>query len=817
MKYFIQCFIATVLLSCKGPGFLKKMSIDDMQVPTEKIGYGSVAGSISALSSTKQTIELREQGSFLDGASVSISPGSLAVNTLLFLEESEEILSSTFLSGLNLKSQNEISSASQSILVEPEELVNPIGSLVITIPLSSGFSLKSNNYAVAYRVFDYERGLYLKGLLPSDRVRISDSKASFETELFGSFQIIILAEKIAVKTQAETTVKPISKRKFSMQEQVKLSIENMILDPKRQIILTSSLDKKALVEDCRIQVDKDQTFPLDMDLAWDLSATSVFSPLDNLEGKAYSRLECQLRDGRIIKSNWFEISSIPPPLPKNPINIVATDGSGPDQNGTESIISWTAQGSTTSGHQIAYKTGTIAPADCNSGTVITPDQISGNSHFIGQLFDSETYAFRICGVDSLSNITSGTTKIVNLKSWTIEISTDTSDQTIDIYVDNSDQLLIDWGDSNIDKNISLTGLNSKQSHTYDFVGTYTVKIRGKSEKVAFNCEDDPDDFFGPCFGGGPDVRWLKKVKTKIQGISGIKNMESVFQSSVNLGEIPSNLFKNTPHVTTFRNAFDNSGYSGSIPGDLFANNPEVTDFEGIFRRSEFTGNLPGDLFKNNVKVTDFSYAFQNAKLSGSIPADIFKHNVLVEKFSATFGSSNFTGNLPAEIFRHNTLVTHFTSTFSSTKFSGSIPANLFEENIEVTDFSNVFTGSEMSGQIPGTLFSKNTKAQRFYAVFASMPNIEGDIPASLFSSNPNITDISYAFANSSIDGSIPNNLLDSNYHSSLNTMIWMFSGTQLTGMAPPYWNDFSFVNSTSAVFKNSSGLTNYTAIPAGWR
>ncbi len=79
-------------------------------------------------------------------------------------------------------------------------------------------------------------------------------------------------------------------------------------------------------------------------------------------------------------------------------------------------LNWTSGGGATAGFKIAYQTGTTAPNDCASGTVVDVGNVS--THPITGLTPATNYAFRICSYDGSNRLSIGmTTNTTTLDGW----------------------------------------------------------------------------------------------------------------------------------------------------------------------------------------------------------------------------------------------------------------------------------------------------------------------------------------------------------------------------------------------------------------
>jgi hypothetical protein len=70
-------------------------------------------------------------------------------------------------------------------------------------------------------------------------------------------------------------------------------------------------------------------------------------------------------------------------------------------------LSWTAAGGSTASYQVAYQTGSTAPATCSLGTSVNVGNVT--SYNFQSLIAGQTYSFRVCSVDASSHYSFGET------------------------------------------------------------------------------------------------------------------------------------------------------------------------------------------------------------------------------------------------------------------------------------------------------------------------------------------------------------------------------------------------------------------------
>jgi FG-GAP repeat/IPT/TIG domain len=92
--------------------------------------------------------------------------------------------------------------------------------------------------------------------------------------------------------------------------------------------------------------------------------------------------------------------------PNNPTGFTATPN-----HSSQITLSWASGGGTTATYQVAYQTGSTAPASCSSGTVISYATIGASTSIAvtGLSLATQDYAFRVCARDSSGAFSSGTT------------------------------------------------------------------------------------------------------------------------------------------------------------------------------------------------------------------------------------------------------------------------------------------------------------------------------------------------------------------------------------------------------------------------
>ncbi|WP_428741326.1 BspA family leucine-rich repeat surface protein [Tenacibaculum sp.] len=177
---------------------------------------------------------------------------------------------------------------------------------------------------------------------------------------------------------------------------------------------------------------------------------------------------------------------------------------------------------------------------------------------------------------------------------------------------------IDWGDGNIDSNVTGDII-----HTYATQGTYTVKIDGTFPAIYFNNTGDVNKIIEILSWG--TIQW--------------QSMENAFYGCKNL-----NFDAITPpdlsQVTSLRNAFRDCSLFNGIMNDWDIST--ITDISGLFVNCVIF-NRPLDQWDTS-NVTDMSNTFNNAKIFNE-PLDNWNTSAVTTLENFLYGARKFNQNI----------------------------------------------------------------------------------------------------------------------------------------------------------------------------
>lgn len=209
--------LVTLLSGCfGGPGFMgqKKHAGAGTDARNIKVQIDNevLSARVSAAATYTQVVTAPDT-SVLKGVSASFSPGSLAVDTTIVVEEAAPFANERLLAELGIS--NTFTAASVAVSVQPTVKSNPAQPFQIALPLPglSGLRLGGNeNVVVAYRYEDAATGKILSGIMPNSDLRFVEGAVHFFAKFFGVFQVTVTEQKVVAAVQAEAAAVILTKR-----------------------------------------------------------------------------------------------------------------------------------------------------------------------------------------------------------------------------------------------------------------------------------------------------------------------------------------------------------------------------------------------------------------------------------------------------------------------------------------------------------------------------------------------------------------------------------------------------------------------------
>jgi len=259
-----------------------------------------------------------------------------------------------------------------------------------------------------------------------------------------------------------------------------------------------------------------------------------------------------------------------------------------------------------------------------------------------------------------------------------QISSDSLTTSLLANPDYSYNYTIDWGDGQVDTNVT-----GDITHTYASEGEYAVSIRGIfphfrfQQKYRLVYDEDGDEYWlcSNCSVIRAVVQW---------GDINWRDMTEFFYKQYNFTSIETDQSPNLSQVSSLSSLFYYSKFNGDISQWDVSN---VTDMKEMFRYSRFNG----DISQWNVSsVENMAYMFDRSRFND----DISQWDVTnVTDMSSMFSYSQFNGDVSQWDVSN---VTDMSSMFAGSQFTGDVSQ---WDVSNVTDLRGMFAGSQFTGDI----------------------------------------------------------------------------------------------------------------------
>lgn len=179
---------------------------------------GNISGNIDPNASATQLLKFNSGE--LAGSAIAIPPGALSIPVAVTVGAGESLSSSQFLQDVGI-TNNSISAAGPSVAFTPSQPIQATNPLTLSIPFSSGSALSltasNDNIVVLYRWTKVVNGesSHSMGIIPAKDVVIAKDKVSFQTTMFGVFQVGRAETKIAERINVQSLQPPVPKKDLS--------------------------------------------------------------------------------------------------------------------------------------------------------------------------------------------------------------------------------------------------------------------------------------------------------------------------------------------------------------------------------------------------------------------------------------------------------------------------------------------------------------------------------------------------------------------------------------------------------------------------
>lgn len=229
---------------------------------------------------------------------------------------------------------------------------------------------------------------------------------------------------------------------------------------------------------------------------------------------------------------------------------------------------------------------------------------------------------------------------------------------------------------------------------------------------------------------------------------------------------------------------------------------EMSDITGLFSFCKELKSVPATLFEHNKGGKSLEACFNDCRSLTTIPASLFTGMSQVDNLSACFQGCIGLKSLPEGLF-NDLRAGNFSNCFQACTSLRSLPRDLFSRQSTAEDFSGCFIGCAGLSSIPDGLFDASSMATDFSGCFSDCTSLTG-IPHGLFDHQHNATDFTYCFKRcNALEGETPYATVDGR-----RVKLWE---------RDPAANGYAKVKESTQCFAYASQLTDYDAIPGGWK
>ena len=229
---------------------------------------------------------------------------------------------------------------------------------------------------------------------------------------------------------------------------------------------------------------------------------------------------------------------------------------------------------------------------------------------------------------------------------------------------------------------------------------------------------------------------------------------------------------------------------------------EMYDLAGLFSFCKELKSIPASLFNQNRGAKSLEACFNGCSSLKTIPASLFTGMSQVVNLTSCFQGCSGLQSLPEGLFNDFRAET-FSNCFQACTSLQSLPRDLFASQTVVKDFSGCFIGCAGLTAVPEGLFDSSSMATDFSGCFSGCTSLTG-IPRGLFDHQHNATDFEFCFKHCDVlKGETPYATVDGR-----RVKLWE---------RDPDANGYAKVKTSAQCFAFSSQLSDYDAIPGGWK
>ncbi len=315
--FFIACFESPKIFPEKSASMKHAIQVGSVvKVAVKEDVQGIVTASVSKDSTMTQVVEASKSGA-ISGATLSLPPGSLALDTEISIEEGASIASTVVASELQLNQA--VEPASPAVVVQSTTDADAAQPFTLAIPMSGSVGLRlagidPKKLAIIYRVIQYGNGgINVVGIIPYKELTIQNGNlVTFETRYFGSYQVAMVETAIEERVETRTETQILTKVEEKKLAPIEWSMGSPTSDANaRTAEFSFSVAGFGGAVSCAVIIDQEKASPWNFTTAIGTDTSYIASAVSDAEHTIYAFFECSDQNGRIASSPWSDGVTLP--------------------------------------------------------------------------------------------------------------------------------------------------------------------------------------------------------------------------------------------------------------------------------------------------------------------------------------------------------------------------------------------------------------------------------------------------------------------------------------------------------------------------
>jgi hypothetical protein len=261
-------------------------------------------------SSTVPQVVAAPQSSELRGTEITFPPGAVPAGSVISVAAGQLIVSDSVASEIGYEGVT-LDKASAALVVDTPGLAQAAAPFTVALALADGAALTDGDAAdlvVVYRVRDPAGGGYVVGTIVGSSLTFVDGKATFETTLFGVYQLARPSQPITEAKSSVSTVGFATKAEAKTAPEITLKVSTSYLAAKLALNVDFQASGAFMPATCTVFMDADRDRPWDRLLTFTTPPPYAVALGSGPAATTALRVECSSASGALAKSEWSAVA-----------------------------------------------------------------------------------------------------------------------------------------------------------------------------------------------------------------------------------------------------------------------------------------------------------------------------------------------------------------------------------------------------------------------------------------------------------------------------------------------------------------------------